>query len=211
MGTTERIIRTANEKIGSLSTPSKMPGYSWSIPAKYCVTGSKLAVIEGTPCSKCYALRGRYRFPSVENAQEQRLHYWATAHDWVQWMSARLLQLSYKHEFFRWFDSGDLQNVSMLQDIIKVCGHTQDFVKHWLPTQERGIVRQCADDIPDNLCIRVSSTKLNEVQHSTIVGVPTSSISNEQWTCPSSQQGDRCGDCRDCWNKSQRHITYRIH
>lgn len=211
MGTTKRIVQTANEKIGSLSTPSKMPGYSWSIPAKYCVTGSKLAEIEGTPCSKCYALRGRYRFPNVEAAQQERLHRWATAQDWVEWMSARLLHLSYKHEYFRWFDSGDLQSISMLQNIIKVCNNTQDFVKHWLPTQERGIVRQCADNIPSNLCIRISSTKLNEVQQSTIVGIPTSSISNEQWTCPSYQQDDKCLNCRACWDKTQQHVIYRLH
>ena len=49
--------------VGTLSEPSKMPTYAYSIPAKYCITGSKLRMIANSTCSKCYALKGRYIFP----------------------------------------------------------------------------------------------------------------------------------------------------
>ena len=59
--------------VGGLSTPSKMPCYGWSLSAKLCKTGSKLAQIEGSVCDKCYALRGNYLFPVVQNAMRKRL------------------------------------------------------------------------------------------------------------------------------------------
>ena len=41
-------IKQLEKKIGILSNPSKMPSYAWGIPIQYCVTGSKLAEVEGT-------------------------------------------------------------------------------------------------------------------------------------------------------------------
>ena len=35
---------------GTLSKPSKMPGWAYGIPAKECKVGSKLAKIPGTVC-----------------------------------------------------------------------------------------------------------------------------------------------------------------
>ena len=42
---------------GSLSKPSKMPGWAYGLPAKECKTGSKLVKIPGSVCYDCYALR----------------------------------------------------------------------------------------------------------------------------------------------------------
>jgi hypothetical protein len=58
---------------GGLSKPSKMPGYSYNLPAIHCKTGAKLAKIKGTTCYGCYALKGRYRFPNVMDAMMRRL------------------------------------------------------------------------------------------------------------------------------------------
>ena len=43
---------------GSLSKPSKMPGWSIGLPAKECKTGGKLRNVEGSVCYDCYALKG---------------------------------------------------------------------------------------------------------------------------------------------------------
>ena len=43
---------------GSLSKPSKMPGWSIGLPAKECKTGSKLRAVPGSVCYDCYALKG---------------------------------------------------------------------------------------------------------------------------------------------------------
>ncbi len=56
---------------GTLSKPSKMPGWSYGIPAKECKVGSKLAKIPGTVCHGCYALKGCYVFPNVQAASHK--------------------------------------------------------------------------------------------------------------------------------------------
>lgn len=61
------------KEIGGLSEPSKMPGYSFSLPAIVtCPVGAKLALIDGTPCSGCYALKGAYAWKPVREAQARR-------------------------------------------------------------------------------------------------------------------------------------------
>ena len=56
--------------VAILSNPSKMPGTCFSIPAQHCVTGSVLAKIPGSVCHDCYALKGAYIWPQVQNAME---------------------------------------------------------------------------------------------------------------------------------------------
>lgn len=43
----------------------KMPGTSYPISAKRCITGQILAAVEGSVCSKCYALRLQKLRPST--------------------------------------------------------------------------------------------------------------------------------------------------
>ena len=43
---------------GSLSKPSKMPGWSIGLPAKECKTGAKLQAVPGSVCYDCYAMKG---------------------------------------------------------------------------------------------------------------------------------------------------------
>ena len=58
---------------GSLSKPSKMPGWSIGLPAKECKTGGKLQKVPGSVCYDCYALKGCYVFKVVQDAQYRRL------------------------------------------------------------------------------------------------------------------------------------------
>ena len=72
----ERIMKT-NEALkiigGSLSKPSKMPGWSIGLPAKECKTGGKLQKVPGSVCYDCYAIKGCYVFKVVQDAQYRRL------------------------------------------------------------------------------------------------------------------------------------------
>ena len=66
---------------GSLSKPSKMPGWSIGLPAKECKTGGKLQQMKGSVCYDCYALKGCYVFkvcllytsPSPRDRQKSRM------------------------------------------------------------------------------------------------------------------------------------------
>ena len=57
--------KEASKIVGKLSKTSKMPCYSYNLPATKCITGAKMAKIKGTTCYDCYAL-GMYNFPVVK-------------------------------------------------------------------------------------------------------------------------------------------------
>ena len=84
---------------GSLSKPSKMPGWSIGLPAKECKTGGKLQKVKGSVCYDCYALKGCYVFKVVQDAQYRRLK----AIKDPQWVTAMVhLINSKKPDVFRW-------------------------------------------------------------------------------------------------------------
>ena len=102
--------KEAKEITGGLSKPGKMPEGSYNLPAAACQTGAKLALIEGTPCHGCYALKGRYNFSNVQQALRRRLK--SLMHPrWTEAMT--VLVKGKKH--FRWHDSGDIQSVAHLK------------------------------------------------------------------------------------------------
>ena len=215
MNTLETLTRSELETIvGGLSSPSKMPCHSYSIPARACITGSKLQDVPGSVCAGCYALKGRYGFANVQNALERRLAS-LRSEQWIPAM-VQLLTRYEKSGFFRWHDSGDLQGVWHLQNIVEVCKATPH-LQHWLPTREYAIVgdylRQ-GGTIPANLTIRYSALMFNAPAPEGLAqrhGVNVSSASTDEFTCPASKQGNVCGDCRLCWNKQAFNVTYKKH
>jgi len=64
--------KEAEKIVGTLSKPSKMPGFAYSTPAKHCLIGQKMRKVAGSICAFCYALKGRYVFPNVMAAMEKR-------------------------------------------------------------------------------------------------------------------------------------------
>jgi hypothetical protein len=94
--------------VGGLSKPSKMPGWAYGIPAAECKTGKKLQDVPGSTCEGCYATKGCYVFPVVQAAQYRRLE----AIKSPLWVGAMALLInSKKSKWFRWHDSGDVQDV----------------------------------------------------------------------------------------------------
>ena len=192
---------------GSLSKPSKMPGWSIGLPAKECKTGGKLQKVPGSVCFDCYALKGCYVFKVVQDAQYRRLAA-IKSPDWVQAM-AHLIN-SKKPDVFRWHDSGDLQSLEHLQNIFRVCRSTPG-TKHWLPTREAQILKRVkVNEVPRNLVIRFSS---HMVDQGPVSFWPwTSTVTTDgQHSCPSSKQGNKCLDCRACWDRDIRNISYGKH
>ena len=222
------------ETIGGLSAPSKMPCYSWSLPASSCKLGSLLAKQQGTVCSGCYALKGRYMMPNTQEAMARRLEALNnTSLDVFVRAFSRVLQHkldTYKGgkrspSWFRWHDSGDLQSEDHLRRIIIIAAVLPD-VTFWLPTREVGIVRNTLEDgwknFPANLTIRVSVNKVDDevpdwylkLHHCPQIrlsGVHTKDVHQESFLeCPAPTQGHHCGDCRACWT-SLSPISYELH
>jgi hypothetical protein len=201
--------RLAETITGGLSFTSKMPCPSWGISATRCRVGQALAQREDTVCHGCYALRGRYRFSTVQDKLEER--YQGLFHPlWTPAMA--FLVRYYCDRYFRLFDSGDIQGIPHLRNIITLARHVPD-VRMWLPTREYEVVRACAGDIPDNLTVRVSTHQVDGKPPS---WWPTTStvVSNQEpgeGICPAPEQDRSCAECRACWDKDIVNVAYRLH
>lgn len=210
-------IKAATAIAGSLGYPSKMPGTSYGIPAQACQTGAKLAKIAGSTCSKCYALRGNYIFRDVKKSQATRLA--GIAHpDWVAAM-VRLLTAAHSKgtlpPYHRWHDSGDLQSRDHLAKICAVARATPE-LRHWLPTREGKIVKDFIRDggtIPSNLTIRLSATMIDGAAPSAWPNTSTvhDASGGNGHRCPAPQQGNKCGECRVCWDAGIPNVSYHVH
>jgi hypothetical protein len=201
------LIKEAKEITGGLSKPNKMPGPSINLPAVACITGSKLVNVKGSTCSGCYALKGRYRFKNTRTAMQRRLD---KLHD-PRWIDA-MVTLIAKQPVFRWHDSGDLQSVQHLKNIFEVCKRTPA-TAHWLPTREsRFISLMDPEVVPKNLKI-VLSDHMNNQQVAPTWWPYTSGVSTDhnQVTCPASSQGNKCLDCRKCWDRNTKRVIYGKH
>jgi hypothetical protein len=201
--------------IGGFSAPGKMPWLSYSIPAEMCQRGSKLRAIENSVCSSCYACKGRYRFQNVQDALMRR--YSILVHGPCEWAAAVAYLLIHKsskidesQRYFRWHDSGDIQGDWHLEAMIWIAEQVPQ-VRFWLPTRERSKARKRLEEIKlqENLTVRVSADMVGDV--SAECELPTSSVgSGVGISCPARTQGNKCGDCRACWDVDSN-IDYPLH
>lgn len=214
-------LKQARENAGKISEGNtKMPGSTFAISAKHCNIGSKLVDVEGSVCHRCYALKLQKLRPTVDkgwiNNYLKATNMIATSPD--KWVDACVFQinriaLKTGENYHRWFDSGDLQSVDMLSAICKVASKTPH-INHWLPTREAKIVKDYGGQVPDNLVIRVSSTMIDDAPISGYANTSTVHRKGSQvfgHACPARNQGNQCGDCRACWDKSVANVSYPLH
>jgi len=196
---------------------TKMPGTTYAVDAFACKTGSKLAKVEGSVCSKCYAIRIQKMRPSVDKGYKANLAKY-TASDRKGWIAAIAFQIIRQNTdgHHRWFDAGDLQSIEMLEDIVSVCKITPN-IKHWLPTREVKIVsdyRKANGAFPDNLVVRVSSPMIDDkplIRYGNTSTVHTKGKPHHGMACEASTRGNNCGPCRACWDKTIPNISYPKH
>lgn len=218
-------LKSAIEDAGRVSAGnSKMPGSTFAISAKRCQVGSKLAEVEGSTCSRCYALKLQKLRPSVDQGWEAN-YMKATQliatnpSKWADAMAFQINRIADKtgERFHRWFDSGDLQSVEMLAAICMVARRTPH-IKHWLPTREVKVVRDYLkyvnSEFPANLVVRVSSTMIGDkpiAGHANTSTVHRKGTDTVGHVCPASQQGNACGTCRACWSHDVGNVSYPLH
>jgi len=207
-------IKIAQENVGSLSVPSKMPGFGYSTPAEDCIKGSKMRKVINSICFFCYAHKGRYVFPNVKAAMKKRLKSLRQL-NWVD-MMVFMIGKREKSGFFRWHDSGDVQGVWHLEKMAEVARRLPN-IKFWLPTREYGFVREwmALGRKPDNLVIRLSALMMDGAPPSALakrLGLTTSGAKTDgSFTCPASTQGNECKECRACWDDTVNNIDYKKH
>ena len=215
-------LKQAQEISGKITISNwKMPGSSFPTTTKECKGGSKLKKIENSVCSKCYAARlEAYR----ANVEEGWLNNWKKTEKMVNqnmklWCQGIVYQINHflkrtDQHYHRWFDSGDLESVEWLIAIARVARLTPK-VKHWLPTREAAIVSEFKrkHKIPNNLVIRVSSAMIDAKPLTRFKNTSTVHRKNNHigYGCPAKKQGNQCLDCRACWNKKEKNISYPYH
>jgi len=204
-----------------LSAPSKMPCSGYSLPAARCHVGSKLRTVPGSVCFGCYAFKGNYTFANVQSALERR--FVAIEDDrWVDAMIVLIRETAIgDRRFFRWHDSGDLQSAAHLAKIVAIAEALPD-ISFWLPTKEFALVRDYfkARPVPANLTVRLSQPRIDQAapardatspfQYSEVHG-KTGQASAAAYPCPAKSQGNKCLDCRACWNKANWATSYPAH
>jgi hypothetical protein len=207
-------IKQAEAIVGGLSKTSKMPTDSISLPASLCKTGSKLRQVPGSVCSKCYACKGAYSWGNVQAALETR-------HKALQnpaWVDAMVVLMKSKKRIkssglFRWHDSGDIQSLEHLESIIAVCKATPE-IKHWIPTKEKGILREYLRKhgaFPSNVVIRLSGAMIDGPMPRDAEHTSTVTTDPAKATCRAFENNGQCGTCRQCWDNTVKNVVYLAH
>jgi hypothetical protein len=119
-----------------------------------------------------------------------------------------LLINSKKSKWFRWHDSGDIQDVEHLFKIFSVAILTPN-TKHWLPTREAW-TQKYEKYKPDNLTLRFSMPMVDQAAAGSWANTSTV-VSGEGRTCPAPDQDNECKDCRACWDAAVPNVAYGKH
>ena len=197
-----------------LGKPSKMPGYSTSLPAKACKVGQKLAKIAGSVCSKCYADdRGNYAYPNVQLGLSRRL----AALEHPQWVDGMVRLISHyvaaADPYFRIHDSGDIQSVGHLLRWVAIAKAIPS-VAFWMPTKEGRMVKAAmalVAEWPPNLVVRMSAPMIRQAPPRSFDGLLSSTVqSGEGFECEAYTRGNKCGPCRACWSPEVENIDYHL-
>jgi len=196
-----------------LSKTSKLDGIlSWSLQALETCPGSKGLNGELVPaCQGCYATTGNYRFANVKKPREFNREDWKRDN----WVNDMVMALE-NSRYFRWFDSGDMYDLSLACRIYEVM-KTTPWVKHWLPTRMHKF-KKFAEIIAkmqslDNVVVRFSS---DSVTGEIIEGQTTSTIFSDKlpenaFECKAYEHEGKCSGCRACYDKDVKVIAYKAH
>ena len=212
-------IETLKGFNGGLSTPSKMPCFSYNIPAWECKTGKKLMKVKGSTCNKCYAMKGRYVFNTTKSALYRRF----VTIDKQMWVEAMTINIALLENsgFFRWHDSGDIQDNTHLDRIAQIAKNLPE-IMFWLPTREYGFVKNYQKELPENLTVRQSAHMVDSVKE-VRNKIASITVSNEQKlkemeldnvaVCHATrpESSHKCEDCRACWDKNVEIVAYFMH
>ena len=210
--TKSQLVASLEAQCGTLSKPSKMPCYSWSLPAEKCKVGSRLHEVLGSTCEKCYALKNFYLMPSTKKAMDRRFEALQDLETWKRAI-AELIRLKEKSGYFRWHDSGDIQSVQHLLAIFWIARQLPD-IQFWLPTREYKMVQEVLEmeSRPSNLIIRLSAHMVDFPPPEKLarrLGVETSTVSSNGGNCPAPKQDNKCLECRACWKNGN--VEYHKH
>lgn len=163
-------------------------------------------------CEKCYATTGRYRFPVVSTAQEQRLDWWRkTAPLDRALILADAMQREGLPKYFRCYDSGDL-DLSASETWLRFADLLPE-ARIWIPTRTWLLPEYLPQlrmlNSHPRIVVRPSASGF-DAPPPTIQGLSAGLASHWQedvradWSCP----GD-CSHCRVCWDQPEQSVSFK--
>lgn len=223
----KRIARNlANGASVSLTITSKMPCYSWSIPAVTTCPSAKMSIKrEGSNaiCGECYATGGSYNYPSTVNAQNARRAWIAEslAHDDGDSFVAMMTDMIREsvqvvgRPLFRGHDAGDFFSVPYIRAWHRIALQLPN-VLLWFPTRSWAIPA-LADELeafgrlpnvtlrPSALAFDTPAPKLDGYAAGSTV-ITSLPVLPNHYVCPTGIEGnpDTCegNGCFHCWDKT---------
>ena len=206
-----------NNNIVMLSNTAKLGVKSWSLQAyNTCPASIDKNGLLVDACSGCYASFGNYRFSTVKAVREYNRITWNNdnfVNDFIKQLDTE--------RYFRWFDSGDLYSLGLAKKIYEIMLNTPH-VKHWLPTRMhkfikfQGILKDM-QSLP-NVVIRLSSDDIDgSLVKSDLIDTNSTILPSELiegyngFICPAYNQGGKCNDCKECYNKDTKTVAYIAH
>ena len=215
-----KTLKQAGAITGGISNKNrKLPFYSYGLPVKNCITGSKLSKVKNSICSKCYAKRNMYNTQAVKKAHAKRLKgirhpYFVKA---MTYEINHITKNQTEKKYFRWHDSGDLQSMKHLLKLIKIALSLPK-IKFWLPTNERKFIKsylRSKRSFPINFNERLSSIFIDHEPSKKHEFNTSSTFKNvkpiNSKICYSYKRHNQCGNCRACWSKNISNIAYKTH
>jgi hypothetical protein len=142
-GHMERFGYVPGTRNALLTDPEKMPGASWSLPARRSCPRASGTICNGDAKGKgCYAEKGSYSRSSVKRAQAARFDWTVQSmrtvegrEAWVAYMVSAIEACSVKMgPYFRVHDSGDMFNAAYTECWYRVSVELPD-IEFWIPTR----------------------------------------------------------------------------
>ncbi len=202
------------KSLGHFSQTTKMPCPSYSLSAFDCITTDPICI------KLCYAKKHHYNYRVVKealsiNKNKYMLKKWVN--NFTKYLELQELKV------FRWFDSGDLASIIMLEKICEIADKNLN-IKFWLPTRRDDLLmaiweanngKKFNKRYP-NLSIRLSGKDLEEtpdIKLCELLGVNWSVVTEnkDKFTCLSSLQEGKCLSCRKCWDLNIKEVVYLKH
>ena len=199
-----------------LSYPSKLDNVpSFDLPLSTCKDRCNYHDLE-----ICYAMpknNSHEYYPSRKNKLRRNLRIIRSNNFYFRLVKAIIKS---KSAYFRFFSSGQVENLNQLIKVLKVCSTCKN-VKFCIMCNNDLIYSQLIQSgykIPSNVNVLLSNYELNEKTPSFIkeyfikynIGVTQTTIKKSLTTCNASlKNGSKCELCTDCYTKKD--ITFMIH
>lgn len=205
-------IHLTQRNLFHISETSKLDGIpSWSTQAWVSCPGKDTSPV----CRVCYAMEGRYVFPSVLKSRMTNME--AIKHPEFVAQAVKTIRI---YSYFRLFDSGDFPTPDAIRKWTAIAAACPD-TKFWVPTRVHKLPAYEAElkklEALPNVTVRRSSDSLTGEftpgLHGATVVHDYATVVQGVHTCQAlaPENNRTCNGCRKCWNKEIPVIGYPAH